>query len=82
VSPACLPGGDAISATNCTNYREKFAPIRVIRGKKTLFLIEAKIGRRNEHWALRWRWWWTRDPQIAAQLQGYKGFLRMVTGRE
>jgi len=42
--------------------------------------IPAEIRRRV--WALRWRWWWTRDPQIAAQLQGYKGFLRMVTGKE
>jgi len=42
--------------------------------------IPTEIRRRV--WALRWRWWWTRDPQIAAHLQGYKGFLKMVTGRE
>lgn len=29
-------------------------------------------------WQLRWRWWWTRDEQTAAQLQGYEGVVRMI----
>lgn len=29
-------------------------------------------------WLLRWRWWWQRDPETEARLQGYQGFLAML----
>jgi hypothetical protein len=29
-------------------------------------------------WRLRWKWWWSEDEDAPAQLQGYKGYARMV----